>query len=255
MGQVALGRRAAPLPSLTNPAGADKILNGYQAIDKDGNLITGTSPAKVLPSLANPAGAAQILSGYQAISGDGGLITGVSPAKVLPTLSSPAGADKILSGYQAVDANGNLITGTSPAKVLPALSNPAGADDIRRGKQAVSATGTSITGTLDAWSFGTKVFERGCGTATNLDLSSYTKLLLFCVCSAVGTAERDSYINDVKVGTGGSCSTDLQVLIVTISGGTAIFQRPDGAMFTSCSANRVELSTNGYITAYGYTAE
>lgn len=65
------------LPALSNPATAEQILSGYQAIDGTGNKLTGTSNAKVLPSLSNPATADQILSGYQAIDGVGGILTGV----------------------------------------------------------------------------------------------------------------------------------------------------------------------------------
>ena len=68
--------KGVELPELSNPATADKILSGYEAVDGTGNKLTGTSTAKVLPSLSNPAGAGQILSGYQAINSIGNKVTG-----------------------------------------------------------------------------------------------------------------------------------------------------------------------------------
>lgn len=111
MGSLCVWRSDRPLPELTNPARAAQILNGYQAISQEGELITGTSSAIVLPSLSKPAGASQILYGYQAINQKGKLITGTSPAKVLPSLSDPATAEDIVSGKQAITASGGVLTG------------------------------------------------------------------------------------------------------------------------------------------------
>lgn len=76
MGGIILPERGLILPELSKPAGAAQILNGYQAIGQGGELITGTSPAKVLPSLSNPAAAADIRSGKQAISASGSRMIG-----------------------------------------------------------------------------------------------------------------------------------------------------------------------------------
>lgn len=67
------------LPELSNPAGARQILSGYQAIDAEGNIITGTIPSQdaqtIAPGMNNKTIAAgQYLSGTQTIAGDAALI-------------------------------------------------------------------------------------------------------------------------------------------------------------------------------------
>ncbi len=68
------------LPALSNPAGAENIQTGFEAVDKDGKKITGTHTepglSDLLPALSNPAGPEHILKGYQVIGPDGAIITG-----------------------------------------------------------------------------------------------------------------------------------------------------------------------------------
>lgn len=94
MGLTKPAPKGIELPALSNPATADKILSGYEAVDGSGNKVTGTSNAKVLPSLSNPATAAQILSGYQAINSSGSKVTGTAEKGY-----------KIATGYVSVSSN------------------------------------------------------------------------------------------------------------------------------------------------------
>ena len=69
------------LPALTNPAGAAQILSGYQAINADGEIITGNIPSQgaqtITPGTANKTIAAgRYLSGTQTIAGDADLVPG-----------------------------------------------------------------------------------------------------------------------------------------------------------------------------------
>lgn len=68
------------LPELSNPAGAANIQSGFEAVDGEGNKITGThteaSLTDLLPAMSNPAGAANIESGYQGVNSAGQLVTG-----------------------------------------------------------------------------------------------------------------------------------------------------------------------------------
>lgn len=68
-----------PLPTLTNPAGAAQILSGYQAINADGEIITGNIPSQgaqtITPGTVNKTIAAgRYLSGTQTIAGDSDLV-------------------------------------------------------------------------------------------------------------------------------------------------------------------------------------
>lgn len=67
------------LPALTNPAGAGQILSGYQAINADGEIVTGSIPSQgaqtITPGTVNKTIAAgRYLSGTQTIAGDSDLI-------------------------------------------------------------------------------------------------------------------------------------------------------------------------------------
>ena len=67
------------LPELVTPAGAGQILSGYQAINEDGEIITGTIPSQgaqtITPGTNNKTIAAgRYLSGVQTIAGDANLV-------------------------------------------------------------------------------------------------------------------------------------------------------------------------------------
>lgn len=99
---------APQLPTLSNPAGAQNIQSGYEAIDKDGKKITGTHREPtlndLLPTLTNPAGPEQILKGYQAIGPDGKVIVG--------TMRLPVGYTEL--EYIQSDGTQYIDTGFKP---------------------------------------------------------------------------------------------------------------------------------------------
>lgn len=69
------------LPELTTPAGSGQILSGYQAINEDGEVLTGTIASRgaqtITPGTSNQTIAAgQYLSGTQTIVGDSDLVAG-----------------------------------------------------------------------------------------------------------------------------------------------------------------------------------
>lgn len=69
------------LPALTNPAGAAQILSGYQAINADGEIVTGTIPSQGAQTItpgtsAKAIAAGRYLSGTQTIAGDADLVAG-----------------------------------------------------------------------------------------------------------------------------------------------------------------------------------
>lgn len=69
------------LPTLTNPAGAAQILSGYQAINADGEIVTGSIPSQGAQTItpgtsAKTIAAGRYLSGVQTIAGDADLVPG-----------------------------------------------------------------------------------------------------------------------------------------------------------------------------------
>lgn len=79
MGQAFMTRRGGggkKLPELDLPAIASHIVEGYEAINGEGEKMVGTLGSNI----TKPASAAQIASGYQAINGLGELINGTMVA-------------------------------------------------------------------------------------------------------------------------------------------------------------------------------
>lgn len=69
------------LPELATPAGSGQILSGYQAINEDGEVLTGSIPSQgaqtITPGTNNKTIAAgRYLSGVQTIAGDADLVAG-----------------------------------------------------------------------------------------------------------------------------------------------------------------------------------
>ena len=64
------------LPSLSTPAAAADIVKGKQAIDAEGNRISGTLEPTVLPTLTNEGTAADLAAGKQLINSSGEVVTG-----------------------------------------------------------------------------------------------------------------------------------------------------------------------------------
>lgn len=97
-----------PLPSLNNPSLSTDILENKEAIDAEGNKLTGTMPnIGAVNANLSIGGSYTIPEGYH----DG---TGVVQGAALPTLTSPATAGDILSGKEVINADGAKLTGSMP---------------------------------------------------------------------------------------------------------------------------------------------
>ena len=102
------------LPELNNPASAENIDSGYEVVDGEGNLLTGTSTKVQLPALSNAASADKILSGYEAIDSIGSKVTGSIGSKAAQTITPSTtdqtiAAGQYLSGDQTIKGDANLI--------------------------------------------------------------------------------------------------------------------------------------------------
>ena len=85
----------------------------YNATPQTIKIGTGVNkPVENLPELSNPALAEDILLGKQAIDENRNIITGTYEPYVLPTLNEPAIADEILVGREAINDKGEVIVGT-----------------------------------------------------------------------------------------------------------------------------------------------
>ena len=129
------------LEPLNNPAGADQILQGYEAYDGQGNELTGTIPSKqaqtYTPGTApQTINANQYLSGVQTIEGDpdlvgGNILSGVDIFGVAGTIPkksaqtyTPTTTDQTitsgqyLDGAQTIKGDANLV----PNNILSGIS-------------------------------------------------------------------------------------------------------------------------------------
>lgn len=69
----------SPLPTLSNPATAENVESGYEAIDSEGNKLTGTlTLASMLPTMTNPATAVDVASGKQFVDNTGAVVVGTA---------------------------------------------------------------------------------------------------------------------------------------------------------------------------------
>lgn len=135
------------LPELTNPATAENIQTGFEAINGDGEKVTGThEEAEIpeLPALANPATAAQILSEYDAINGDGNKVSGsmVNNGAVSQALNC-GGEYTVPQGYH--DGTGKVTANSLASQTVA----DAAAADIMSGKSAW-VNGEKVTGEASA---------------------------------------------------------------------------------------------------------
>ena len=87
------------------------------------NAVSGT----VLPELSNPAGAANIQSGYQAINGDGEVVTGTYvPPKALETVSGRVYSSSSGLTYNLAYTDGttvHTVSGESGSKRITVAKN------------------------------------------------------------------------------------------------------------------------------------
>lgn len=68
-----------------------------------------------LPELSNPGTSAELLKGYELLDQDGNIVTGSAEAGTnLPDLSSPASESEVLLDKEYIDESGNKKTGAMP---------------------------------------------------------------------------------------------------------------------------------------------
>ena len=89
------------LPSLSTPAAAADIVKGKQAIDAEGNRISGTLEPVVLPALTNEGTAADLAQGKQLISSSGEIVTGTG------TIATEIGIGDFL--VKVIDYDGTVL--------------------------------------------------------------------------------------------------------------------------------------------------
>ena len=153
------------LPDLTNSATASDILLSKEAIDENGNIITGTMPTQsaqtITPGTSDKTIASgRYLMGAQTIRGDANLLaknikSGVSIFGVegthsdgveLPTLSNEGSETDMLYGKQLIDQDGNVVTGTIPTKTESNLTSSGATVTVPAGYYASQATKTIASG-------------------------------------------------------------------------------------------------------------
>lgn len=106
------------LPDLTTPAGSEQILSGYQAINEDGEILTGTIASRgaqtITPGTSNQTIAAgEYLSGTQTIAGDSDLVAGniKSGVNIFGVTGNYSGVEPVYGILQADE-----ITITQPTR-------------------------------------------------------------------------------------------------------------------------------------------
>ena len=109
------------LPSLTNPAAAADIMQNKQAIDQNGQIITGTKAP--LPTLTNPGTAGDLLSGKQLIGSAGNIITGTIATKGSGNLSVNGATVTVPAGYYPSQVSKSVATATQATPTISVSSS------------------------------------------------------------------------------------------------------------------------------------
>ena len=109
------------LPSLTNPAAAADIMQNKQAIDQNGQIITGTKAP--LPTLTNPGTAGDLLSGKQLIGSAGNIITGTIATKGSGNLSASGATVTVPAGYYPSQVSKSVATATQATPTISVSSS------------------------------------------------------------------------------------------------------------------------------------
>lgn len=138
-GQGTVTSSGSVLPTLTDPADAEEIVSGKQAINQNGSVLTGTMPSNPAISETLEAGESyQVPAGYT----PGGTVQTASLASQTP---GTATQDDIIKG-QTAWVNGQQITGAlEPGSDTSDAT--ATAADILEGETAYVATG-KVRGTM-----------------------------------------------------------------------------------------------------------
>lgn len=182
------------LPSLSTPAAAIDIVKGKQAIDAEGNRISGTLEPVVLPALTNEGTAADLAQGKQLISSSGEIVTGTANltnklAQVIDrsiteiTAEDLAGATSI--NYEAFSNCTNLASITIPNNIMSI-----GFEAFRNCRSL-----TSIMIPDSITSIGNYAFEK-CSNLTNITIGNGVTQIgarAFTECSKL----KNIYITDI----------------------------------------------------------
>ncbi|MBQ7289025.1 MAG: hypothetical protein IJW78_04775 [Clostridia bacterium] len=203
------------LPDLNNPAGENQIAAGYEAIDENGNILTGVHECEggvTLPELDNPAKPDDILKGSEAIDENGNKIIGTHVCETLADMTADgnAGPEDIAEGMTAY-VDGVKITGVHVCETLADMTfdATAGPDDILKGETAY-VNGEKITGTheckcetmevdddmIDLTGY-TFVDNIGCDSTDNIykRLNAGTEYLLIASCGNIGQSSTEKGVS------------------------------------------------------------
>lgn len=182
------------LPSLSTPAAATDIVKGKQAIDAEGNRISGTLEPVVLPALTNEGTAADLAAGKQLINSSGEIVTGTANstnklAQVIDrsiteiTAEDLAGATSI--NYEAFSNCTNLTSITIPNNITSI-----GFEAFRK-----CSSLTNIVIPDSVTSIGNYAFEK-CSNLTNITIGNGVTQIgarAFTECSKL----KNIYITDI----------------------------------------------------------
>lgn len=103
-----------------------------------------------LPTLSNPASASDMLSGKEAINANGEKITGTIATKTSSNLTASGATVAVPAGYYAVQATKSVATGSAKTPATTVTKNPTISIDSA-GKITASVSGTqSVTPTVSA---------------------------------------------------------------------------------------------------------
>ena len=216
IGRITGGGSGVELPELTNPATSDKIIEGFEAVDGDGNKITGSHVCDVgveLPELVNPAVSGDIAEGLEAIDKNGNKITGsvdvpraknlgadarsFSNGKIVLSRNNPADFLLRAGRYMAVSDNAENF-------------GNAAAYDVVKGKTFTSAAGLKVEGTHECETLADMTAD---ATANAEDVA----------------AGKTVYVNGEKITGTHECSTDYmeEDEMIDLTGYTKVFDLPN----------------------------
>lgn len=180
------------LPSLSTPAAATDIVKGKEAIDAEGNRISGTLEPVVLPTLTNEGTAADLATGKQLINSSGEVVTGTATNKLAQvidrsiteiTAEDLAGATSI--NYEAFSNCTNLTSITIPNNIMSI-----GFEAFRK-----CSSLTNIVIPDSVTSIGNYAFEK-CSNLTNITIGNGVTQIgarAFTECSKL----KNIYITDI----------------------------------------------------------
>lgn len=211
----AAGSGGTDLPTLQNPGDADKLLEGYQLIDQDGQAVTGTIPSKSGTDLTASGATVTVPAGYYAAQASKSVATAT---QATPSIAVDSGGKITASATQAAGyVAAGTKTGTMQLTVQAAKTWTPGTSDqtLASGKYLTGAQtikgdanlkaanivkGVSIfgvTGTAESGGGGADTLIDGSLTAVESDVTT-VRSYAFYGCSKLLTA---SFPKATSIGT------------------------------------------------------